>query len=137
MKTKAISLAMAVLMMCAMTTAAMAQGVVPLWDNTARISPTLSFSGTTAVGSAIITGKSGTTKITGQMFLQELKDGDRYETIVTWSERSTTDSTLSLSGEAIRRVPGVTYRLMVTATVTNADGVDETITVYSDAVECP
>ena len=137
MKSKAISLAMAVLMMCAMTTAAMAQGVVPLWDNVANISRQLTFSGTTAVGSATIYGEAGTTKITGQMFLQELKDNGRYETIVTWSERSTTGSTLSLSGEAIRRVPGVTYRLMVTATVTNADGVDETITVYSDAEECP
>ena len=137
MKTKAISLAMAVLMMCAMTTAAMAQGVVPLWENASEIFRELTFSGTTAVGTASITGKSGTTEITGQMFLQELKDNGRYETIVTWSERSTAGRFLELNGEAIRRDPGVTYRLKVVATVTNADGADETITVYSDAVECP
>ena len=72
MRTKAISLAMAVLMMCAMTTAAMAQGIVPLWDNVTDISRELTFSGTTAVGSATIYGEPGTTKITGRMFLQEL-----------------------------------------------------------------
>ena len=137
MKTKAISLAMAVLMMCAMTTAAMAQGIVPLWDNVTNISRQLTFSGTTAVGSATIYGEPGTTKITGRIFLQELKDNGRYETIVTWSSRTTTGSTLSLNGEAIRREPGVTYRLGVTATVTNSSGQEETITVYSTPVECP
>ena len=137
MRTKAISLAMAVLMMCAMTTAAMAQGIVPLWDNVANISRQLTFSGTTAVGSATIYGEPGTTEITGRIFLQELKDNGRYETIVTWSSRTTTGSTLSLNGEAIRREPGVTYRLGVTATVTNSSGQEETVTVYSTPVECP
>ncbi len=137
MRTKAISLAMAVLMMCAMTTAAMAQSIVPLWDNTSSILRTLTFSGTTAVGNATIIGKSGTTEITGRIFLQELKDNGRYETIVTWSSRTTTGSTLSLNGEAIRREPGVTYRLGVTATVTNSSGQEETVTVYSTPVECP
>ena len=137
MRTKAISLAMAVLMMCAMTTAAMAQGIVPLWDNASSISTDLSFSGTTAVGTATIIGKSGTTEITGRIFLQELKDNGRYETIVTWSSRTTTNSTLDLTGEAIRREPGVTYRLGVTATVTNSAGQEETVTVYSTPVECP
>ena len=137
MKTKAISLAMAVLMMCALATTAMAQGIVPMWDNTSEISRELTFSGTTAVGTATIYGEPGTTKITGQMFLQELKISGRYETIVTWSSRTTTSRILDLSDNAIRRESGVTYRLMVTATVTNSVGVDETITVYSDPVECP
>ena len=123
MKTKAISLAMAVLMMCAMTTAAMAQGIVPLWDNTSSCNPDLYFSGTTAKCTARIVGQPGTTHISGRLFLQELKDDGRYETIVTWSERSTAGRFLELNGEAIRREPGVTYRTGVTATVTNADGV--------------
>ena len=137
MRTKAVSLAMAVLMMCAMTTAAMAQGIVPLWDNTSSCNPDLYFSGTTAKCTARIVGQSGTTHISGRLFLQELKDNGRYETIVTWTERSVNGTSLSLSGDAIRREPGVTYRTGVTATVTNSSGQEETITVYSTPVECP
>ena len=54
-----------------------------------------------------------------------------------WAERSTTGRTLTLDGEAIRREPGVTYRLGVNAAVTNSAGQTETITVYSSPVECP
>ena len=132
MKKRAISLGLALMMVCAlMVTTATA------WSNTESSSPGLYFSGTTAKASAVVTGEPGTTKITGQLFLQELKSNGDEETIVRWSEETVNDSILALSGNAISRTSGTYYRTGVTSTVYNANGVGETITVYSPWVKCP
>lgn len=132
MKKRAISLGLALMMVCAlMVTTATA------WSNVAGCDPGLSFSGTTAKASAVISGNNGTSKITGQLFLQELKSDGDEETIVRWSEETVNDSILVLSGNAISRTPGTYYRTGVTTTVYNANGVGETITVYSPWVKCP
>ena len=97
----------------------------------------LGFSGTTAQAVSSITGKSGTSKITGQLFLQEQKSNGDAETIVRWSSETVYGEDLILSGNAISRTPGTYYRAGVTTTVYNANGVGETITIYSPWVKCP
>ena len=132
MKKRAISLGLALMMVCAlMVTTATA------WSNTDEISPALGFTGTTAEASAIVIGKTGTSKITGQLFLQEQKSNGSAETIVRWSSETSYSDDLVLSGNAISRTPGTYYRTGVTTTVYNANGVGETITVYSPWVKCP
>ena len=132
MKKRAISLGLALMMVCAlMVTTATA------WSNTAGIDPGLYFSGNTAEASAVIFGKSGTSKVTGELFLQEQKSNGDAETIVRWSSVTVYDEDLVLSGSAISRTSGTYYRTGVTSTVYNANGVGETITVYSPWVKCP
>ena len=132
MKKRAISLGLALMMVCAlMVTTATA------WSNTDEISIALGFDGTTAEASAIVLGKTGTSKITGQLFLQEQKSNGSAETIVRWSSETIYDEELGLSGNAISRTSGTYYRAGVTTTVYNANGVGETITSYSPWVKCP
>ena len=75
--------------------------------------------------------------VTTATALQELKSKGDEETIVRWSEETVNDYILALSGDAISRTPGTYYRTGVTSTVYNANGVGETITVYSPWVKCP
>ena len=132
MKKRAISLGLALMMVCAlMVTTATA------WSNTDGVDTTLGFTGTTAHSTAVVYGKAGTSKITGQLFLQEQKSNGDAETIVRWSSETAYDEELVLSGNAISRTPGTYYRTGVTTTVYNAKGVGETITSYSPWVKCP
>ncbi len=132
MKKRAISLGLALMMVCAlMVTTATA------WSNTDGVDTTLGFTGTTAHSTAVVYGKAGTSKITGQLFLQEQKSNGDAETIVRWSSETAYDEELVLSGNAISRTPGTYYRTGVTTTVYNANGVGETITSYSPWVKCP
>ena len=138
MKNKALSLTMAVLMLCAaLTTAAMAQTIVPLWDNINRCESYLTFSGTTADCSAKVTGKSGTTKINAQLLLQEQQANGSYVTVKFWPLQTTTSLTLNLSGSQSGCTSGVYYRTGVITNVYNSAGVSEAITVYSAPVRCP
>ena len=138
MKNKALSLTMAVLMLCAaLTTAAMAQTIVPLWDNVSSVTCDLSFSGTTANCSAKVTGKSGTTKINAQLLLQEQQANGSYVTVKFWPLQTTTSLTLNLSGSQSGCTSGTYYRTGVVTNVYNSAGVSEAITVYSTPVRCP
>ncbi len=138
MKNKALSLTMAVLMLCAaLTTAAMAQTIVPLWDNTDTCNPILNFSGTTANCRGTIEGKPGTTKINAQLLLQEQQANGSYVTVKFWPLQSTTGNTLTLTGSQPGCTSGTYYRTGVVTNVYNSAGVSEAITVYSTPVRCP
>lgn len=137
MRKKALSLALAVLMMCAVVTTAMAQTIVPLWDNTDTCNPTLTFSGTTAICRGPIEGKPGTTKINAQLILQEQQSNGSYVTVKFWPLQTTSGTVLNLSGSQPGCTSGVYYRAGVIANVFNSAGVSESITVYSDPVRCP
>lgn len=137
MRKKALSLTLAVLMMCAVVTTALAQPIVPLWDNTSSCPCELKFSRTTAACTATVNGKTGTTKINAQLILQERQSNGSYVTVKFWPLQTTTGRTLNLSGSQPGCTSGVYYRTGVIANVFNSAGVGESITVYSDPVRCP
>ena len=137
MKNKALSLTLTMLMLCAMVTTALAAPIATCWDNIARCGADLTFSGTTANCTASIVGKSGTTKINAQMFLQERKSSGRYATVKHWPLQTTTGSSLNLSEKQTGCTSGTYYRVGVITNVFNSDGTSESITVYSSSAKCP
>lgn len=98
----------------------------PRWSNAQTVSPTLSFSGTTANCNVLIVGKSGTSKISATITLQR-KVNNAYTDVKTWTE-SASGSMLNFSGTQIV-TSGYTYRLSVSATVTK-DGLNESVSAH-------
>lgn len=95
--------------------------IMPLWENTQTVQTVLSFNDSgQAVCSVYISGKSGTSKITGTM---TLKDLTADTTAGSWPF-SSTSSICSVTKYA-NATTGHTYELSVTAYVYNSAGVAE------------
>ncbi|MDR1329578.1 MAG: hypothetical protein LBK23_08270 [Oscillospiraceae bacterium] len=106
-------------------------GAVLRWDNTQTITLALSFSGGNANASCIINGKSNAESISATFSLR-VKDSDgTYSTVHTWSSVSVTGKTLTFSNST-SATQGKTYRLYVSATVTNTAGTAEAVSNYCE-----
>jgi len=107
--------------------------VLPQWTNVSTISLSMSYSGGKVNWSGYINGNSNVTKITATYKLEKqvaASNGTTYYSPVgTWSD-STTTSTALLTSNSATATTG-TYKLSLTAVVTNSSGVSETV---SDAL---
>ena len=99
--------------------------IMPLWDNATQVIASLSMSGTTAKCYGVVTGKAGTTSISGTMYLELLDPDDAPVRIRTWVLSGTPSATAS--GD-VKAESGKTYMLTISATVTR-NGVDEPVLV--------
>ena len=99
--------------------------IMPLWDNATQVIASLSMSGTTAKCYGVVTGKAGTTSISGTMYLELLDPDDAPVRIRTWVLSGTPSATAS--GD-VKVESGKTYMLTISATVTR-NGVDEPVLV--------
>lgn len=103
----------------------------PRWSNTDDVLVALAFNGSTAVCSVDITGKEGTSRIVATVELQVKNSNGNYVRSASWSTRTVYSKTFSFFEYAYNRSAG-DYRLVVDATVYNANGVGEDIYVYFD-----
>jgi hypothetical protein len=136
MKKKMVSCAMAVLLLLTVNTPAFAatasaknavgSGIHIMLVNTDSAKATLNFSGTRAACSAVVDGKSGTTKITATALLKRV-NSNGTTTVKTWSGLSTTsESPYFDSSYYVAR--GYTYELEIDAKVYR-NGTVESISV--------
>jgi len=108
-------------------------GIMPLWMNINRAVASLTITSGTATCTANVTGLSGTTKITGTIYLQRrLPNSSTFDTIKTWPGIVSNSSVFTFS-DTHSISSGYVYRVRLDATVTR-NGVDETITVYSTLI---
>lgn len=108
--------------------AAVSESMVPYWETTSSVNCSITFSGTTGVVNCMVRGKSGTTKIEGDLVLYE----DGVE-IYTWPISTNTSSVSildSFTGES-----GISYTLELDVEVTR-NGIVESIETNSTKT-CP
>lgn len=125
MKKKRFSSVLILLVSLALVTSSFAS-ITPLWDNIGDCDPSLAFNGTTAECSVDILGKTGTTKIVATVELQVKNSSGNYVRSASWSTRTVYGTSLSFYEYAYNR-PAGEYRLIVNATVYNANGVGESV----------
>jgi hypothetical protein len=106
--------------------------ISPLWTNTQSVTLNLSFSNGTANASGVILGQSNTASISASFSLKELNSSGSYVTTYTWPTKYATGTLLTFSGST-SATQGKTYRLYVTAVVTNTSGSAESVTSYVQA----
>lgn len=105
--------------------------VSPLWDNVYSATNAISFNGTAGKAESVITGKTGTTKITGTIAVYKLIDEetDKWDFVGYKGDTTTTSRGLNLSctftGES-----GAYYKSVLNVTVTT-NGVAENIITFS------
>lgn len=90
--------------------------VTPQWTNTERIDLNLSFSGIQANCSAIVTGKTGTSKITASVILQQKNSNGTYTNVKQWSGLCANGSRLTFNSN-YNVNKKYTYRMTINATV--------------------
>lgn len=90
--------------------------ITPCWTNTESIHLDLGFSGTRADCSAMVIGKTGTSRITATVKLQRKNTNGTYTNVKTWAGLSANGSTLTFN-DSYNVTCGYTYRLMINATV--------------------
>lgn len=106
--------------------------VQPFWENTSSVSPTLSFTGTTANVGGVVRGFSGTTRITATVTLARRNANGSFATVKTWSDLSANGATLAFSNtHTVTR--GHTYRVTISANVTR-NGTTEAVSNWFDRV---
>lgn len=136
LRKRILSLALILVAALALSSAALAAGVSPLWDNTLSCNPTFFFSGTTAKCSVSIRGESGTTEIDPTITLQKKKASGGFSADTSWEPSASNGDSFYWSDTRPNCISGTDYRLKIVADVTR-NGTTETITVYSDPVTCP
>ena len=100
-------------------TAVSVQTIVPLWENTKTVVPSISISGKRISVSVYISPISSTTTTTGKLYLEK-KSGNGWTKVTSWTIDATgkVDVTKTYIGTI-----GVTYRTRVVVT-TGADKID-------------
>lgn len=107
--------------------------VMPLWDNIFNMSNEIVFNGITGKATAGVTGKSGTTLISGVLTVYK-QDSNGGWSSVNSNSRSSASNSLSLSVN-FTGVKGGYYKSVLTTTVyVNGVGETETATTYKT---CP
>ena len=101
------------------------------WSNVESADLYLSFNGSTALCGVDIIGNAGTSKIVATVELQVKNSNGNYVRSASWSTRTVSSRYFSFYEEAYNRSAG-DYRLVVDATVYNANGVGEDIYIYFD-----
>ncbi len=119
MKQKITALTLALALIFSLSMSALA--ATPRWVNTDSCKVQLSFSGSTANCNVTITGKPGTSKITGTVTLKK-SDGT---SVKSWI-KTVNDEQFSAFETALNCAPG-DYVLTVSATVYNKNGVGEMV----------
>jgi len=107
--------------------------ITPYWTNTSSINLYLSFTSSTANCSAIVRGKTGTTKITGTATLARKNTNGTYTIVKTWSGLSTNSNEL-IFNESYSVSSGYTYKLTINATVymgSNGENVSSSVEKYN------
>lgn len=128
MQKKVTAFTLAVVLILSLTVSALA--ATPRWDTTSDVDIIFSFSGSTANCTVYIDGKAGTNKIVAEVKLQKYVSGS-YTTITTWG--GTSYSNQYTLDDAVSNCAKGTYRLYITATVSNANGASDKITEYATA----
>jgi len=128
MRKRITGILLAVLILSIAATTVYAATMSPRWINTQSMTLSLSFSGGQANAASIINGNRNTASIVATYSLQE-RVGNTWVTVHTWPTVTSDSMRLGFTGTA-SATSGRTYRLFVTATVTNTSGVSETITNY-------
>lgn len=124
MKRKACSLTVLLALLLALScNAVAAQGgdYSIQWDKTTSCTTSLSFSGNTANCSASIRAKQSTSRITATMILYRLGTNGTPIEVTRWSNLTGTGR-LNVSRTYSPAISGVTYRLVVNATVSDSAG---------------
>ena len=124
--------AMVLLLVSCLVICANASGIVPYWDNIQRIYTSLTVDGTTAYCDLVVTGQAGTSRIEADIVLQMQNSRGSYVNKHAWPTQVEYDTLLTFSDTVSNLTSDGTYRLKVTVTVYNANGVGETETVYSN-----
>lgn len=111
------------ILICSLPSVSHASGISPLWDNTDLVQTAISFKNNVAACSVYISGKPGTSRITGSMTLMDT-------TLNTRAGFWTFDTTNRIydTEEYCNVVKGHSYRLSVAAYVYNSEGVKESVT---------
>ena len=104
------------------------------WDGADQCSVSLSFWGSTASCSAIITANERTAKVTASISLYRVNSNGTLSNCATWPVKTGTGK-LSLSGSYSRAVSGNTYRLIVSGTIKDSTGTHSISA--SDTEVCP
>lgn len=113
---------------------AVADPIVPMWDNTFTFRGILSFSGTTGYVGVSIMGQSGVSNITANVKLYYKNSaGSWTKAAQEWNYD--VDQMYLTKEETFTGVPGREYKIVVTATVTK-NGVGENIST-TDTDTCP
>jgi hypothetical protein len=111
-----------------------ASGFSLMWANTQSVALSLSFSGSTATASSVIVGKSNTSSISATYTLKEKNANGTYSVKYTWPAVSVSGTILTFANKVtpsnVTITSGKTYRLYVTAVVTNTSGSAETVDDY-------
>ena len=116
------------------TYAAVADPIVPMWDNTNTFTPILSFNGNTGSVTVTIVGKSGVSNITANVKLYyKNSSGTWIKSVHEWDYD--VDQMFLTISESFIATPGRTYKIEVTATLTK-NGVEEDISATHTAT-CP
>lgn len=105
-------------MIAVMSNTVFAEPIQPYYTDTNMTKITLSFSSDKATCSGTITGKSGTTSITNCTVKLTDSDGN---IVKSWTNLSTTGTTLTFSKTATGVTKGKTYTLTVSATVNTSN----------------
>lgn len=113
-----------------------ASGIVPLWDNIQRLYTALDIDNNTAYCDLIVTGQSGTSRIEADIVLQMQNSRGSYTNQHAWPTQVVYDTYFTFTDTVSNLTTGNKYRLKVTVTVYNANGVPETETVYSNVRTC-
>lgn len=140
MKTKLIALVTALVLLISVNVPAFAtvkpkssdSGIHIMYTNTDSASAYLDFSGTRADCSAIVEGKSGTTKITATVYLKRVV-GSTKTTVKAWTGLSASGDSFSFD-KSYYAASGYNYELEIKAKVYR-NGTVESISV-SDTAYC-
>lgn len=118
MKKRIASLTLALALIFSLSVSAFA--ATPRWGDTATCDAYLSFSGSTANCTVTVIGNTGTSKIYVTTALQIKNSAGLYTTVESWTETVYKEN-YSLYKTVKNCDPG-SYRLIVSATVTNSSG---------------
>lgn len=118
-----VSLVLMAVLICNLPSVAHASGISPLWDNTDMVETAISFKNNVAACSVYISGKPGTSRITGSMTLMDTTLNTRAG---FWTFN--TSNRFYDAEEYCNVVKGHSYKLSVLAYVYNAEGVKESVT---------
>lgn len=123
MKKRVLSILLALAMTAALVGSAFAAA---RWDNTDSVITGLTFNGSIAACSVDIFGKNGTSKIVATVELQVKDSSGNYVRSVGWSTQTVYTTDYSFFNRAFN-CPAGEYKLVVNATVYNADGIGEPV----------
>lgn len=125
MKKKLLSYVLIFVLSITMVTSCFASAT-PLWDNIGACDVNLAFNGKTAECSVDIIGNPGTSRIVATVELQVKNSSGNYVRSASWSTQTVYGTEFSFYEYAYNR-PAGEYRLIVNATVYNANGVGESV----------